>query len=111
MVSSACRGLAIVCLIVALGCSGDSEESASPPPEAPEVTKYATLHQAAAAGDLEDVKLHIRLEADVNAHDKEGRTALQRAVSAGHNEIAQYLFSQGAYNSRLVDTGVANAKE
>ena len=55
-----------------------------------------TLHEAAAAGDIEQVKLLISKGADVDAKDKLGRTALHCASEKGHAEVAKLLISQGA---------------
>jgi len=55
-----------------------------------------SLHQAAADGDLEQVKLHILNSADVNAKDQRGRAALHRAANAGHIEVVRLLIEHGA---------------
>jgi len=55
-----------------------------------------SLHQAAAEGDLEQVKLHISNGADVNAKDQRGRAALHRAAYAGHVEVMRLLIEHGA---------------
>ncbi len=44
----------------------------------------------------EVVKSLLAKEADVNARDKQGRTALTRATRAGYTEIAQTLIESGA---------------
>jgi len=55
------------------------------------------LHESAADGDIEQVKLLISKGADVNEKDKEGRTALHYASEKSHIEVAKLLISQGAY--------------
>ena len=54
------------------------------------------LHQAAAEGNIEQVKLLISSGADVNEKDQHGRTALHCASWKGHAEVAKLLISQGA---------------
>jgi ankyrin repeat protein/beta-lactamase regulating signal transducer with metallopeptidase domain len=54
------------------------------------------LQQAAAEGDLEQVKLHISSGADVNAKDQRGRAALHRAANTGHVEVVRLLIEHGA---------------
>jgi len=56
-----------------------------------------SLHEAAAEGDIEQVKSLISKGTDVNAKDKLGRTALHYASEKGHTEVARLLISHGAY--------------
>jgi len=55
-----------------------------------------SLHQAAAAGDVEEVKRLIAQGADVNAKGEKGQTVLHYAVENGHREVAELLIAQGA---------------
>jgi hypothetical protein len=61
-------------------------------------TKVLTtpLHQAAANGDIEQVKLLISKGADVNAKDDEEKTPLHYAAEAGKMEVVQLLVEAGA---------------
>ena len=54
-----------------------------------ELTK--SLHQAAADGDIEQVKSLIAKGVDINARDNEGRTALTLAKEKEHEEIVLLL--------------------
>ncbi len=49
------------------------------------------LHNAAAAGDIEQVKSLIAKGVDINARDKEGRTALTLAKEKDYKEIVELL--------------------
>jgi len=55
-----------------------------------------SLHQAAAEGDIEQVKSLISKGADVNAKDKRGKTPLHYASEKGHTDVSSLLISQGA---------------
>jgi beta-lactamase regulating signal transducer with metallopeptidase domain len=62
------------------------------PTAVPEDTNAGkSLHQAAADGDLEQVKSLIAKGVDINARDKEGRTALTLAKENEHEEIVVLL--------------------
>lgn len=50
-----------------------------------------TLHMAARAGSLSSVDMLLRNKADPNEKDKEGKTALEYAESAGKIEVAEAL--------------------
>lgn len=66
--------------------------------------KYPTLYQAAVAGDLDEVKTHVKRKADVNARggtgawalSSGGQTALHGAAINGHLGVAQFLLDNGA---------------
>ena len=53
---------------------------------------------AAAAGDLETVRLFVQAGMDVNAQSPNGNydTALMRAAGGGHLKVVQYLHNRGA---------------
>jgi ankyrin repeat protein len=53
------------------------------------------LHNAAVYGHTEVVELLIAKNADINAKDEDGRTALDWAVSGGKKEIADLLRKHG----------------
>jgi cytohesin len=57
-----------------------------------------TLHQAAAAGDKEQVQKLLAQGDDINAQDggRGGRTALHYAAQAGHREMVELLLANGA---------------
>lgn len=55
-----------------------------------------SLHQAAEAGDLAQVKTLIGRGADVNAEDEKGYTALNYAAARGRREVAELLIGAGA---------------
>lgn len=78
---------------VSLGKHGAKEDSA-PEDEKRQPTK--SLHQAAADGDLEQVRLLLSQGADVNVKDQRGRAALHRAANTGHVEVARLLIEYGA---------------
>jgi len=55
-----------------------------------------SLQQAAADGDIEQVKLNLSQGADINAKDNTGRTALHRATYEGHADVVRLLIDRGA---------------
>jgi len=63
---------------------------------ASETKPTKSLHEAAADGDFDQVKLHISNSVDVNSKDKRGRAALHRAAYPGHTEVARLLIEHGA---------------
>jgi ankyrin repeat protein/beta-lactamase regulating signal transducer with metallopeptidase domain len=54
------------------------------------------LYQAAADGDIEQVRLLISRGADVNDKDSMGKAPLHYACEKGHTELAKLLISRGA---------------
>uniref|UniRef100_A0A7V6CNA6 Ankyrin repeat domain-containing protein n=1 Tax=candidate division WOR-3 bacterium TaxID=2052148 RepID=A0A7V6CNA6_UNCW3 len=54
------------------------------------------LLNACKDGDLEKVKQLLESRADVNARNKDGKTALRIALEEGHKEIVKLLKSYGA---------------
>jgi len=114
--------LTTIAAVVLVGC-GESQQSApqaepvaevpaqpsSPPPEAKPVEPVAedaqpepstakapaiSIHDAAAAGDIDAVKQHIAAGADVNENVLS--TPLHAAALNGHKEIAELLIAKGA---------------
>jgi len=63
-------------------------------PDTIEPTK--SLTDAAAKGDLEQVKLLISKGVDINVKDDEGLTPLHHAIKEGHTELARFLIDQDA---------------
>jgi len=58
--------------------------------------KHDKLFEAAKRGLPDDVKRYLQEEADVNAKDKDGRTALYVAAEKGHKNVAELLIAKGA---------------
>lgn len=55
------------------------------------------LHQAAAKGDLEEVKSQLKRDADVNGRTLRTRqTALHLAAKNGHLDVVKHLLREGA---------------
>jgi ankyrin repeat protein len=89
--------LVLMLIVVAGGC----ERELTKPVEDTELAETAkgnssSLHQAAADGDIEQVKLLISKGADVNAKDGEEKTPLHHAAKAGKMEIVQMLVEAGS---------------
>jgi ankyrin repeat protein/beta-lactamase regulating signal transducer with metallopeptidase domain len=59
-------------------------------------TRVSTIHLAARAGDLEEVKAFIEKGTDINAKDQSGRTPLFLTVCADTNDVARFLIAKGA---------------
>jgi beta-lactamase regulating signal transducer with metallopeptidase domain len=55
-----------------------------------------SLHQAAAYGDIEQVKSLVSKGADLSVKDEDGNTALHHAVINGHKEIVRFLHAKDA---------------
>jgi ankyrin repeat protein len=68
--------------------------------------KYETIHKAAFAGNLAEVKRHLQNGADVNAWDKHGETPLNWAAVSdtlnGCLDVAQILIEKGAGMTTLM---------
>ena len=62
------------------------------PPKPPDIS----IHDAAAAGDIEAVKQHLAAETDVNAMDSSTCKPLFYASMMGHKEIVELLIAKGA---------------
>jgi len=56
----------------------------------------AALRNAAARGQIQDVRAELEKGADVNTSDEMGRTALMLAAFNGHTEIVRLLLSKGS---------------
>lgn len=57
---------------------------------------YGTINEAAAKGDLTDVKRHLKRGSALNAVDNNGNTPMMVAAENGRLEIIQYLAGKGA---------------
>jgi len=55
-----------------------------------------SLHEAAAAGDIEQIKSLISGGADVNAKDDNGETPLHNAVILANKDVIELLIASGA---------------
>jgi ankyrin repeat protein len=86
------KPLKLLCLVlpltlIAAGFKGEPEK-------ANELNK--SLLQAAAEGNIEQVKSLLSKGADVNARDERGLTTLHHAASHGHKDIFDLLIAKGA---------------
>jgi ankyrin repeat protein len=58
--------------------------------------KKKYINEAAAIGDLIELKKRLETPADINAVDEDGRAPLHEACAEGHIEIVKYLIEKGA---------------
>ncbi len=82
--------MVLVLLFTAIGCERRLTKSPEP------AKQIKSLHEAAADGDIEQVKLLISKGADVNAEDEEKKTPLHYATETGKMEVVQLLVEAGA---------------
>ncbi len=94
--------------LIVFGCGKEKEPETSKPEEGTakeeavetETSIVAgaatTLNEAAAKGDLAQVKKLLQKGANVNAKDAFSATPLHEAAEAGHKAVAQLLVSKGA---------------
>lgn len=71
----------------------------------PKPPVYKTIYEAAAAGDLADVKQHVQNGSDVNARADDGTTALMLTTLGNNPELVRYLISKGARLDARTDSG------
>ena len=57
---------------------------------------YKTIHEAAAEGDMADVKRHLQKGADVNIKDDNDWTPLLYSAFNGKQDVVVFLIKQGA---------------
>jgi len=55
-----------------------------------------SLHEAAEAGNLDEVKRYIASGTHIHAKNDRGETALHRAAREGHRDVAEFLIDKGA---------------
>lgn len=65
------------------------------------------LHIAAAAGDLESVKILIKTGIDPNLLGDMGNTALHYAINGKHQSVASFLIDSGAKKDITNEFGVS----
>lgn len=65
--------------------------------------KTTLLHMAATDGSLDFVVLILEKGAEINMRDKDGRTALERAVISGHSDVALFLMLYGADDASVLN--------
>jgi len=63
---------------------------------APHAQSEPSLNAPAKSGELAQVEAMLKVGADVNAHDKYGRSPLVIAVQADHKDVAEVLIAHGA---------------
>ena len=56
------------------------------------MSKQTALFSAAARGDLETIKKLVQRGIDVNYEDDDEQTAVECAITNGHEEVAKYLY-------------------
>lgn len=63
------------------------------------------IHYATATGDLEMIRLLLSQDADIDATDSNGRTALFLSIAFSHNDVARLLIREGANLEATTDSG------
>ena len=95
--------LVIAALLLPMAKAQKLGEGSEPTATENEGKSAKSLQEAAADGDIEQVKLLISKGADVNAKDKSG-TALHHACKKGRTEVVRLLISYGAnVNASSID--------
>lgn len=97
--------LVLVLMLITTGCKkeepqpptqGTVEVVRSPVKSIEPAQPAESLHQAAAAGDIENIKSLISGGADVNAKDDTGSTPLHYAVILANRDVIELLIAGGA---------------
>ena len=83
--------LITIAAVLLVGC-GESQPPEPPTTKAPEISIQAAANQ----GNIEAVKKHIFVGADVNAKDKYGDNSLNLSARVGHKIIVKLLIADGA---------------
>ncbi|WP_077003282.1 ankyrin repeat domain-containing protein [Variovorax sp. KK3] len=97
------RRLSWLALLAALAFGAAAPAGAQVPPSAAEVLAYEGVHQAAWRGDVARLKTLIASNADLEARDGRGRTALHVATHARQREAIRLLAQAGAKLDVLED--------
>lgn len=71
----------------------------------PEEQPALSLHQAAAAGNLEQVNKLLAQGADIHAKDENGRTPLHRAAWYARKDVVEVLLARGANVNEVDGSG------
>jgi ankyrin repeat protein len=97
--------LILVLMLITAGCKkeepqpprqGTVEDVKKPVKTIGPAQPVESLHEAAAAGDIEQIKSLISAGADVNAKDKSGDTPLHNAVILANKDVIELLIAHGA---------------
>ena len=99
-------------MFIAVGCKKKEPQSSQQSPSRavaksakPSAKPTKSLQQAAADGDLEQIKLHISLGADVNAKTNKGLTPIYVAIGKGHKQAVELLIASGADVNAKTESG------
>ena len=101
--------LGALTLLAVTGCAiaGTTGTTETPPPEA-EAAPLPDLWAAAAAGDLDALKMHSAAGTNLDRRSRRGTTALVTAIAFGQADAARWLLDNGAdVNARTADGGNA----
>ena len=85
-----------ILLLIVLGCETKPSTPFHQTMAAGEEQLSIPIQEAAAAGDIGQVQIHILRGTDVNAKDKNGQTALHNAARYGHQAVVEMLIANGA---------------
>ena len=84
--------------------SGQGRQSQADAAQSQPQRPQCTIHDAAAAGNIEQIKLHLSWGTDVNAADRVGQSPLCHAVRGGSLGAIELLLANGAdVNSKGAD--------
>lgn len=93
--------LALACVFCAMSALCGQRAAAQVPPSAVEVAQYQGLLAAAWKGDVPKLERLVAANADLNARDPHGRTALHVATFARQRTAVRALVKAGADINRL----------
>jgi ankyrin repeat protein len=97
--------LVLVSMLIITGCKkqeprpatqGTAETVRKPTDTIEPAQPVESLHEAAAAGDIQQIKSLISAGADVNAKDDKGSTPLHYAVILANKDVIELLIAGGA---------------
>ena len=85
-------------LLVAVGLTCLVAAAQSPHQQEPKRASSASylMHYAALRGETKSIEMMLKLGADVNASDEQGKTPLHDACLKGHSETVRLLLDHGA---------------